>query len=229
MNSNFQQQKTLKQDAFGSIEKGIFVSAIGEKIPAIRRMYTANIWLKPLARCLAANEKKALMRLAIVSQKTQQIPQLLQTGKNYHIRSYIEGDSMHRVSSQLSREFFIEAKKLLKTLRRAGVCNNDLAKEANWLITSDKNLPALTDFQLARCFNNSRNKLFLSLCREDLRHILKHKRKYYQRMTAMEQTILRKKAMISQIWMKTGKKLYLFVTRKILKWPEREGPEERNF
>lgn len=219
----FQYQQTLKYDAFGRIEKGFFITEQGEALLAIKREYTKNFLLRPLAKFLARNETNAIRKLAVL--KDAAFPQLLAVTADYHVRSYIQGDSMHKCVEKLSPSYFSQAKKLLRRMRKAGVCNNDLAKEANWIV-NEEGRPAITDFQLALCFRKKRT-FWLSLCREDVRHLLKHQRKYGQ-LTTREKAILSKKSLIGRIWMLTGKKIHWFITRKILGWKERNGPEERH-
>ena len=63
---------------------------------------------------------------------------------------------------------------------------------------------------------------------DDLRHLLKHKRSYLpDRLTAREKRILASHSLVSRIWMASGKKVYLFVTRRILRWRDREGAGDR--
>jgi len=217
--NGFQVEAVLKSDAFGRIEKGLF-----EGQAAIKRVYTTNILLRPLAKLLAHNELKALKALNGVG---GYFPFILEHNKNYHIRAYIEGKSMHHDAERISAKYFTQAKRLLRIMRKAGVANNDLAKEANWLITVD-GCPAVTDFQLASYRKKSTSKLLLLMAREDLRHLLKHKRKY-SKVSALEKTILQQKSLPSRIWKNTVKQAYLFVTRKLLGWEERSGPEERSF
>jgi serine/threonine protein kinase len=123
--------------------------------------------------------------------------------------------------------YFRAARALLARLHRRGVAHNDLAKEPNWLVTPD-GAPALVDFQLALVAPR-RGRLFRALAREDIRHLLKHKRNYCpERLTAREQRILARPAAISSLWMATGKPVYLFFTRRILGWADREGAGDRN-
>ena len=66
--------------------------------------------------------------------------------------------------------------------------------------------------------------------REDLRHLLKHKRSYCpERLTARERRILARPAMVSRLWMAMGKPVYLFVTRRLFGWADREGAGDRRF
>ncbi|MBA2711049.1 MAG: hypothetical protein H0U57_10720 [Tatlockia sp.] len=223
MTSNFIPNKQLKSDAFGSIEQGIFITELGISIPAIKRNYSKNKFFRPLALYLATKEKKALEILAKANHPS--LPKLLKLSKHYHIRSFIPGESMHRCPDKLSPEYFKRSKQLLTTMRRFGIANNDLAKEANWLITED-GMPAVTDFQLALSFKKN-SKLLRIFAHEDLRHLLKHKRKYLS-VTAKEIQILNNKTLMSKVYKNTFKRMYLLITRKILRWQDRVGPEERH-
>ena len=129
---------------------------------------------------------------------------------------------------------FRGAARLLRRLHAANVIHNDLAKETNWLVTPAGD-PALVDFQLAitspprRVLKDSRRgALVRSLGHDDLRHLLKHKRSYLpERLTEREKKILATPSLASRLWMASGKKVYLFVTRRILRWRDREGAGDR--
>jgi len=142
------------------------------------------------------------------------------------VRSFIDGEPMQR-SRPTDPTYFKYAAQLLRKMHRAGVVHNDLAKEPNFLVRPDGR-PAIVDFQIAWSSAN-RSKLFRLAAREDLRHLLKHKRTYCPAsLTKRELDILDKPALISRIWMLTGKKLYLLITRGLLGWKERNGAEERS-
>jgi hypothetical protein len=144
----------------------------------------------------------------------------------FHVRSFIEADVLHDANG-VTPEFYSKAKTLLRTVRRLGVCHNDLAKSANWLVRRGSNDPALVDFQLAFCFPFPN--AFSAMCnREDLRHLLKQKSKMFG-LTARESKICAKKSVVARVWMKTGKVAYHAFTRKVLGWKDRTGPEERDF
>ena len=52
---------------------------------------------------------------------------------------------------------------------------------------------------------------------EDLRHLLKHKRRYApESLTAGERRVLARKSWLTRIWMATGKRVYYWVTRGVL-------------
>jgi hypothetical protein len=73
-----------------------------------------------------------------------------------------------------------------------------------------------------------RGPLARALGHDDLRHLLKHKRTYLpDRLTAREKRILAKQSIVSRVWMASGKKVYLFITRRILRWRDREGAGDR--
>ena len=124
--------------------------------------------------------------------------------------------------------YFRRANQLVRRLHRAGVVHNDLAKEPNWLVTADGR-PALIDFQLAWA-PGRRGAMFRMLGREDLRHALKHKRYYCAgHLTPRERSILSTPGPLSRWWMRLGKPAYLFVTRRLLRWRDREGAGDRRF
>jgi hypothetical protein len=104
--------------------------------------------------------------------------------------------------------------------------HNDLAKEPNLLVLEDGS-PGLLDFQLA-WFAPRRGRLFRLLAYDDLRHLLKHKRSYCpDDLTTRELAILSRPSLPSKIWMRTVKPAYMFVTRRIFHWSDREGASDR--
>jgi acyl-CoA synthetase (AMP-forming)/AMP-acid ligase II len=112
----------------------------------------------------------------------------------------------------------------LRALHRACIAHNDLAKEQNWLYANSgaHSRAYLTDFQLAACFRRG-SRLFRLARYEDLRHLLKHKRRYAPgALTAAELKVLARKTLITRAWMATGKKVYYAITRG-LNFTDREG------
>jgi len=205
----------LKRGSLGDV----YCETSGGAARTIRDLRAAR-W-PGLARFLARREAKALARLDGI----HGVPVLISVDRDRLIRSYLPGEVMYR-SAPESREYFREALRLVRQLHRQGVTHNDLAKEANW-IRLDAGSPGIVDFQLAICFS-CRGRLFRVLAREDLRHLLKHKRHYLPHsLTAREQQILRNPLWPARLWRVLVKPAYLFVTRRILGWPERDGPVER--
>ncbi|HEU5135003.1 MAG TPA: RIO1 family regulatory kinase/ATPase [Steroidobacteraceae bacterium] len=190
----------------------------------VREADHARPWARALARHLMRREHRALSRLALGA-GIEGIPRALTLDATQLTRSWIDGAPM-QIAQPRDPAYFRAALRLLRRLHAANVIHNDLAKETNWLVTPDGR-PALVDFQLAMTLTK-RGALARALGHDDLRHLLKHKRTYLPgRLTAREMRILAKHSLVSRIWMATGKKVYLFVTRKLLRWSDREGAGDR--
>jgi RIO-like serine/threonine protein kinase len=208
----------LKRDLFGSIRREAMA---GSSHVVVRDTRDAKWWLGLLARYLARREARALRQLSGLDG----IPRLLAFDGRQLVRECIEAQPMHK-AKPVDARYFCLAFQLLRRVHARDVAHNDLAKEPNWLVTPDGR-PALVDFQLASCFGR-RSKLFRLLAHDDLRHLLKHKRSYLpDRLTARERRILATPSIVSRAWRASGKRLYLFVTRRILRWSDREGAGDR--
>ena len=209
--------KLLKKDMFGRVEL-----IGGHDGPVIRRDAGASpLPVRWLARLLLAREARALA----VLEGTCGIPELIRASRDTLERRYIEGQPMQE-GKPTDPAYFRSAARMLRHLHRQNVVHNDLAKEPNLLVIAGQQ-PAIIDFQLA-WFTPSRGRLFRLLAREDIRHLLKHKRTYCpQHLTQRERDILENPSVPAKLWMLTGKKLYLFVTRRILRWRDREGAGDR--
>ena len=209
----------LKTDLFGTVTR----IESGEAWRVERNTRTAPWWARPLARSLARREARALQALAGVSG----VPALESHANGVLVRSWTEGEPMQRARPR-DPGYFRDALRLLRRLHRRGVAHNDLAKEPNWLVTPQGH-PALVDFQLA-LVSPGRGRLFRALARDDIRHLLKHKRSYCpEKLTQREQHILATPSVPARLWMSTGKKLYLGVTRGLLGWADREGAGDRHW
>lgn len=207
----------LKRDHLGMVR---LESRAGTSV-VVRDTRAARCWLRWLARHLAQREAAALAALA----GTPGVPRLLRFDGQVLEREYLPGAPM-QVARPADPAYFRASAALLRRVHRAGVAHNDLAKEPNWLVTP-QGLPALVDFQLAS-LDARRGARFRLLAREDLRHLLKHKRSYVPgRLTTRERRILATPSLPSRLWRVTGKRLYLFVTRRVLGWADREGAGDR--
>jgi RIO-like serine/threonine protein kinase len=206
--------QALKADSFGRIalmrgDDGMFVRRDLRHVP---------LWLRLPAWWLARREALALRCIAGMVAT----PQLLRWDGRVLDRSYMAGDAMYQRPPREDVAYFQNARRLLQTLHRRGVAHNDLAKEANWLVLDDGN-PALIDFQLA-VRGRPRSRWMRLLAREDLRHLLKHKRTYCPRaLTPIERRVLQRHSWLREVWFATGKPVYRFVTRKLLHWEDNEG------
>ena len=210
-------RKLLKKDTFGEVSR---LDRDGETV--IRRdIRPAAAWVRWLARRLMYREARALAALEGVDG----VPQLIGVDRMTLERTFVDGQPM-QVGKPSDPRYFKQAARLLRKLHRCGVVHNDLAKEPNILLTEDSDV-AFIDFQLAGHVRK-RTRLFRALAREDIRHLLKHKRTYCpDALTAREKSILSQPGILSRVWMQTVKPVYLFVTRRVLGWSDREGAGDR--
>lgn len=209
--------KLLKKDLFGEVWK---VTERGETA-ILRDTRPARWWLRWVARRLMQREARALAALTDMDG----IPQLRSHDQHTLLRTFISGAPLFDIRPD-SAVYFKDAARLLRRVHRAGVVHNDLAKEPNILVRDDAS-PAFIDFQLAG-YASKRGRWFRAAAREDIRHLLKHKRTYRpDLLTARERMILSTPSPLSRAWMSLFKPVYLFVTRKLLGWSDREGAADR--
>lgn len=214
MQSNVIEVAALKADSFGRIAlmrdgRGLFVRRDLRHVP---------LWLRLPAWWLARREARALRKV----HGLPDMPQLLGWDGRCLDRSYMDGAAMYQRPPHGDLAYFRDARRLLQLLHRHGVAHNDLAKEANWLVLADGR-PGLIDFQLAT-LGRPRSRWMRLLAREDLRHLLKHKRTYCgHALTPVERRVLKRRSWVREAWFVTGKPVYRFVTRRILKWEDNEG------
>lgn len=209
--------ETLKSDLFGTV----LLARSAGGLEVRRDTCSARWWTKWLARRLAHREASALLAAAAVPD----IPRLVSWNGKVLVRSWLEGRPMQQAKPR-DPEYFRAALALVRKLHAADIVHNDLAKEPNWLVQPDGR-PALVDFQLA-WVSRRRGRMFRLLGREDLRHALKHKRWYCAGwLSARQRKLLEQRGWPSRLWMATGKKAYLFVTRRLLRWSDREGAGNR--
>jgi RIO-like serine/threonine protein kinase len=203
----------LKADELGRIE-----IALRDGRPVIRRdVAAARWWARAFARSAAAREARALHRLAGIDG----VPALLSWDGRQLLRGYIAGAPMQQAQPR-DPAYYRQALRLLAQLHRRGIVHNDLAKEPNWLVREDGR-PALVDFQIAWT-RGKRGALFRLLAREDLRHLLKHKRTYCPHaLSARQQAMLATPAAPSRWWRASGKRLYKLIARRVFGYWDNEG------
>jgi len=203
----------LKHDHFGSINK----ISLGDTIVIRRNLREAAFGLRWFARWIAGHEARSLRVLAGLDG----LPRLLAFDADWLDRSYIAGRPMQEAQPR-DLAYFRAARRLLLAMHRLGVAHNDLAKEPNWLVRDDGR-PALIDFQMG-WISPSRSRFFRLLAREDLRHLLKHKRHYLpESLTPVERRVLARRSWIARAWSNSGKRVYNFVTRRLLNYRDNEG------
>ncbi len=210
-------KQLLKKDLFGEVWR----VATSDESRILRDSRPARWWLRWLARALLRREGRALAALSgIVG-----IPELHDFQATTLTRAYVPGEPLY-VAKPESALFYRQAARLLRQVHRAGVAHNDLAKEPNILVRDDGK-PAFIDFQLAS-YSATRSRLFRIAAREDIRHLLKHKRTYRpDLLSSREQRILTSPSGFSRFWMAVVKPIYLFATRRLLGWSDREGAGDR--
>lgn len=205
--------RVLKSDELGHV---LLADYRGQRA-ICRDIGPARWWARPFARRAAAREARVLARLAGLPG----VPELLFWDGRRLWRSYIEAAPMQEAMPR-GRDYYRDAMRLLAQLHRHDVVHNDLAKEPNWLVTPE-GAPALIDFQLA-WRRPRRGRLFRLLAREDIRHLLKHKRTYCpQALNARQRRILATPAAHSRLWRATFKRLYKLVARRLFGYWDNEG------
>jgi hypothetical protein len=216
LGGRWQSGVVLKRDVFSTIERGRYRTDQGEVDAVLRRIDGVPWWSRVLALELFRRERKALA----LATPLRIAPPLLFAGRRALVRGWIDGVPLHIAKPFGDAGYFRSAKTALRTLHHAGIAHNDLAKEQNWLYANGH--AYLTDFQLAACFR--RGSLLFRIARyEDLRHLLKHKRRYApDTLTASERRVLSRKSFLTRAWMATGKKVYYAITRG-LNVTDREG------
>jgi RIO-like serine/threonine protein kinase len=203
----------LKADELGRIE----MTECGGMSVIRRDIVAARWWARSFARGAAAREARALAKLDGIDG----VPVLLGWNGRELLRGYIAGAPMQQTQPR-DRAYYREALRLLARLHRRGIVHNDLAKEPNWLVRTDGR-PALVDFQIAWT-RGRRGPLFRLLAREDVRHLLKHKRTYCpDALSARQRAILSTPAPHTRLWRATGKRLYKLIARRVFGYWDNEG------
>lgn len=212
-----QDKHLLKKDLLGEVWR----IETNDQTAVLRDSGPARWWLAWPASALLRREARALLAL----EGLDGIPELYEYGPRTLLRSHICGQPLFE-SRPKSSHYFRDAARLLRALHRAGVVHNDLAKEPNILVRDDGS-PAFIDFQLA-VYSRRRGRIFRAAAREDIRHLLKHKKTYRpDLLTTRERMILDSPSPLSRAWMSLVKPVYLFVTRRLLGWSDREGAADR--
>jgi hypothetical protein len=216
LQSRWRSTTVLKRDLFSTIERGRLHTEHGDVDAVLRHLDEVPWWARLLAKELFRRECRALA----VTKSLAIAPPLLLAGRQFLVRGWIDGVPLHIAKPYGDVDYFRSAKTALRLLHRSGITHNDLAKEQNWLYARGR--AYLTDFQLAQLF--PRRSLLFRLARyEDLRHLLKHKRRYAPAaLTSAERRVLARKTLITRAWMASGKKLYYAITRG-LNFTDREG------
>lgn len=218
--ARFVPETVHKRDIFSETVSGR-LDGVADFPVVLRKLDTVPVWARPLAWVLARKEIRGLRAV----QGIAGCPTLVRVDRTGLLRSWTQGTPLH-LAKPTDPAWYRDARRLLREMRRAGVTHNDIAKPQNWLMTPEGRA-AIIDFQLASV-HRRRGPLFRVMAREDLRHLLKQKRAYAPHLlTPSQHRMLARKALPSRVWMATGKKLYNFVTRRLMNWSDGEGTEDR--
>ncbi|MHC5138528.1 MAG: hypothetical protein ACYSOF_01345 [Planctomycetota bacterium] len=127
-----------------------------------------------VGRFLQKREVKALRQL----QDIDQFPNIIKLyGHNGLIYNYIEGKTLDENPS-IPDDFFDQLRALLETVHQRKICYMDLNKRGNIIVGKDGR-PHLIDFQISMFLAAKwKNRLRKAFQKEDLYHLLKHKRKF---------------------------------------------------
>jgi hypothetical protein len=218
---------TLKEDSFGRVERVTLEGPSG--VPgAASRSFVRRVACGGripgsafLARRLLARERRALG----VLEGLGRVPSLVESGpfpapahpnRVLH-RSWLTGVPLY-AAEVLPEDFFERLEDLVRAVHGCGVCHNDLHKEGN-VIVGPAGEPGLVDFQLASV-HPSRGRAFGVRCKEDLRHVNKQHRRY---LAAGKKGTLQpgfveqsERSTLAAAWMRFGKPIYNFITRRVL-------------
>jgi hypothetical protein len=207
--------RELKRDALGRVEL-----LAGPSGPCVRRVACGNGWpgTRWLGRLLLRRERAALQALT----GCPQVPRLLDTpsgapscgfgGRDALLRSWCAGEPLWSVAA-LPADFFAALRELVLELHARGVCHNDLHKENNILVGEDGR-PWLIDFQLASV-SRRRGRAFAQRCREDLRHVEKHRRRYES--AGRRAAPAPPRSWPAAAWARLVKPVYNLITRRVLR------------
>ncbi len=211
------ESRLLKKDLFGEVR----LETVAGRPHIVRDAAAAALPVRWLAQLLMRREARALAAL----DGLDGVPGLLRADRGRLVRDYLEGSPMHH-ARPADPAYFRRALRRLRQVHARNVVHNDLAKEPNLLVTPGGQ-PAFVDFQMA-WHSPGRGRLFRILGYDDLRHLLKHKRTYCaEHLTDRQRQILAAPSLPSRLWMRIVKPPYLFITRRVLGWADREGASDR--
>jgi hypothetical protein len=210
----------LKRDHFSTIVQG-HAPGDPEAKRILRDLTGLPWWTAGLARWLARREARALAAV----QGIEGVPVLHRAGRNGILRGWADGLPLN-LNPPRHAGWYRDARRILRQMRKRGVSHNDLAKPQNWLHLPDGRAGVI-DFQLAHVHRRP-SALSRLMAREDLRHLLKQKRRYARALlTPSERRMLTRKSWIASLWGATGKRLYRFATRRLIGWSDGEGVGNR--
>jgi hypothetical protein len=215
--ADFTPVAVLKRDHFSTIVQGHAPGDPGARL--VLRDLTGLPWYSMgLARWLARREARALAAV----QGIEGVPRLIRADRTGILRGWTEGVPLN-LGPPRDALWYRDAARILRQMRRRGVSHNDLAKPQNWLHLPDGRAGVI-DFQLAWVHRHPGTRLARLMGYEDLRHLQKQKRRYASHLlTPSQHRMVLRPSLPGRVWMATGKRLYRFVTRRLIGWSDGEG------
>lgn len=213
---DFMPVAVLKRDHFSAIIQG---HAPGDPAHVlVLRDLTGLPWYSAsVARWLARREARALSAV----QGIEGVPHLIRADRTGILRGWTEGMPLN-LDPPRTAHWYVDAARILRQMRRRGVSHNDLAKLQNWLHLPDGRAGVI-DFQLAWVHRRP-GWLSRLMGYEDLRHLLKQKRRYApDLLTPSQRRMVARRSLPARVWMATGKRLYNLITRRLIGWSDGEG------
>lgn len=206
----------LKRDAFSETFSGHDAAEPARKL-VLRRLSGLPLWSRWFAWVLARREIKGLRAV----QGIEGVPELVRVDRDGILRGWSEGTPLN-IARPVDPFWYADARRLLRALRARKITHNDLAKPQNWLMRADGGAGVI-DFQLTRV-HRRRNWLYRVMAYEDMRHLQKQRWRYApESMGPKARRLLRARSGPAQLWRDTGKRAYVFVTRRVFNWSDGEG------
>lgn len=217
---DFEPETVLKRDVFSETSMGHLRADPTLKL-ALRSLADVPWYARGLSQWLSRREARALVAV----QGIEGTPVLLDADARGLLRIWSEGTPL-QLARPTDPAFYRDARRILREMRRRGVTHNDLAKPQNWLMTPEGRA-SLIDFQLASV-HPRKGRAFRLKGYEDLRHLAKMKLYFApDLLTPTEARIVATRSVPSRIWHATGKRLYNFITRRLMHWSDSEGAGNR--
>ncbi|ASK79099.1 hypothetical protein CF386_08495 [Paraphotobacterium marinum] len=167
--------KTLKKGTLGKVH----IIRVGNKKYVLKDISQVAFLFKPIAKFLKNNEEKSLLKVEeAFRNKNIDFPKLIYRNKLFNVKIYLEGEPLKKnMINDVTPQYFIRAEKIMNELHEMGIVHNDNQKKENWLINK-KGHPCLIDYDIALSFKKY-NQLFKYLKKQDIRHFLKLKSKFF--------------------------------------------------
>ena len=214
--NRFVSETVLKRDAFSETFSGHLAGAPDRKL-VLRRLSGLPVWSRWFAWLLARREIRGLRAVEGI----EGVPEIIRVDRDGILRNWSEGTPLN-IARPSDPHWYADARRLLREFRARRVTHNDLAKPQNWLLRPDGGA-AVIDFQLTRV-HRRRNWLYRVMAYEDMRHLQKQRWRYCpETMGPKARRLLRARSGPAQLWRDTGKRAYVFVTRKLFNWSDGEG------